>query len=50
MLSAFIEKLEADGTHVYSPDPFVLLCGGERTGVDITKPKSLRDAFLKSDF
>ena len=50
MLSAFIEKLEADGTHVYSPDPFVLLCGGERTNVDVPKPKSLRDAFLKSDF
>lgn len=50
MLSAFIEKLEAGGTHVYSPDPFVLLCGGERSGVDIDKPKSLRDAFLKSDF
>ena len=50
MLSAFIENLEADSTHVYSPAPFVLLCGGERTSITVPKPKSLRDAFLKSDF
>lgn len=50
MLSAFIENLEADGTHVYSPNPFILLCGGERTDINVVKPKSLRDAFLKSDF
>ena len=50
MLSAFIENLEADGTHVYSPDPFVLLCGGARSNINIAGPRSLRDAFLKSDF
>jgi hypothetical protein len=50
MLSAFIENLEAGGTHVYSPGPFVLLCGGTRTDIDEPKPKSLRDAFLKSNF
>lgn len=50
MLSAFIDNLEADGTHVYSPNPFVLLCGGERTDIDVARPKSLRDAFLKSNF
>lgn len=50
MLSTFLENLEVDGTHVYSPEPFVLLCGGERTDINIVSPKSLRDAFLKSDF
>lgn len=50
MLSAFIENLQADGTHVYSPSPFVLLCGGERTDITEIRSKSLRDAFLKSQF
>lgn len=50
MLSVFVENIEADGIHVYSPSPFVLLCGGERTDINIPSPKSLRDAFLKSDF
>jgi hypothetical protein len=50
MLAAFIENLEAAGSHVYTPNPFVLLCGGARSGVDIPKPVSLRDAFLKSEF
>lgn len=49
MLSAFIDNLKAGSTYVYSPNPFVLLCGGEVTDIKEKKPTaSLRDAFLKS--
>jgi len=50
MLSAFVENLNADSTYVYSPNPFVLLCGGEVPDIKEGKPTaSLRDAFLKSE-
>lgn len=49
MLSAFIENLDADSTRVYSPKPFVLICGGTVGNITNENPISLRDAFLRSD-
>lgn len=50
MLSAFVKNLNAGSTRVYSPKPFVLLCGGAVSNITDPKPISLRDAFLRSDF
>lgn len=47
MLSAFVNALDADSIHVYSPKSAIFLCGGRMTDIGEPTPVSMRDAFYK---